>query len=372
MSSVPYAEPVLEDDNPFAYPNPEPSAPSLQHQNQPQVHRFNTSPAYNIQTQNVNTNSSRVRVRIHQSTPNHSYSYSHDSEGIHRRRQNSYELDIQDQHVVVHLNPRSGGNGTGAYRGLGGTYEPSSEYPENKITQDWLFEGRLLRVKGTEKNLILKEVKCRMDSMNSGDVFILDTALNLYVWNGKDSSPIEREKALVFASSVIKARSGKTKLIVLNEGANDECTQFWNKIQGKKKVMGMVVKRYSIKTEEEGGSDEKHNAFRKKMYRLTDRSGDLKFTLCTKGNMDKNNMVSWRKLDSGDVFVLDDGFKIWVWVGKGTSLREREMCLTYSAKYVKRYNRPTSLPIQKIEEGKEPPEFIENFGHFSEKNCVIS
>mmetsp|Transcript_1302 Transcript_1302/g.1412 ORF Transcript_1302/g.1412 Transcript_1302/m.1412 type:complete len:378 (-) Transcript_1302:1455-2588(-) len=315
------------------------------------------------------TTSAGVNIRVRKSSPEAVTDGCYCRTGCETQelnRQDSYEIQIEDQNVVVHLNSGSENASRGYARDDG--YSRKEEEP----TQDWLFEGRLLRVKGNESNIVLKEVKCRMDSMNSGDVFILDTALNLYLWNGKDSNFHEREKALVFTQNVVKARSGRTKLIVLDEGTNDDCPPFWNKIQGKKKVMGMVVKRYNIKTEEEGGSDHKHVAFRKKMYRLTDRSGELKFTLCTKGNMSKDNMVNWRKLDSDDVFILDDGFKIWVWVGRRTSEREKAACLSYAAKYVKRYNRPTTLPIQKIEEGYEPKDFIENFGHFQESNCSIS
>ena len=57
------------------------------------------------------------------------------------------------------------------------------------------FTTRLLQVKG-RRNIRVQQVPLRPDSMNSGDVFILDAGRNIYQWNGKGSSKVERIKAL--------------------------------------------------------------------------------------------------------------------------------------------------------------------------------
>ena len=51
------------------------------------------------------------------------------------------------------------------------------------------------------------------DSLNSGDVFILDAGLKIYQWNGKHSTPFERNKASQFCSSIESERNGLAKVI---------------------------------------------------------------------------------------------------------------------------------------------------------------
>lgn len=48
---------------------------------------------------------------------------------------------------------------------------------------------RLLHVKGTAHNLIVREVEPRVESLNCGDVFVLDQQRKLRVWQGEKSSP---------------------------------------------------------------------------------------------------------------------------------------------------------------------------------------
>eukprot|EP00511_Aplanochytrium_stocchinoi_P002166 CAMPEP_0204830210 /NCGR_PEP_ID=MMETSP1346-20131115/8399_1 /ASSEMBLY_ACC=CAM_ASM_000771 /TAXON_ID=215587 /ORGANISM="Aplanochytrium stocchinoi, Strain GSBS06" /LENGTH=380 /DNA_ID=CAMNT_0051960363 /DNA_START=101 /DNA_END=1244 /DNA_ORIENTATION=- len=193
----------------------------------------------------------------------------------------------------------------------------------------------LLHVKGN-KRIILKEVKCRRDRLNSGDVFILDTGLNIFQWNGKESNANEKLKANAFINSILSARAGKGKAITLDEGQGDvNCKEFWNKIPGERKLLGITVKKFNVKSAEAGGDDKNITEFRKKLFRLSDRTGKLKFNICSKSSLQQNNRVSEKKLDSNDVFIFDDGFKVWVWVGKDATKQERNSGMTYALKYIK-------------------------------------
>lgn len=54
---------------------------------------------------------------------------------------------------------------------------------------------RLLRVMGKGANARVFEVDLKADSVNEGDVFILEAPNRLYYWEGKDSNVAERGKA---------------------------------------------------------------------------------------------------------------------------------------------------------------------------------
>ena len=56
------------------------------------------------------------------------------------------------------------------------------------------YRPRLLHVKGTMKNVAVREVPLTKDSLNSGDVFLLDLGLKIYQFNGAEASGAEKIK----------------------------------------------------------------------------------------------------------------------------------------------------------------------------------
>ena len=56
-------------------------------------------------------------------------------------------------------------------------------------------EDRLILVKG-RKRIRSRQVPMTRDSLNSGDVFLLETRSKIFHWNGKKSSRPERTKVL--------------------------------------------------------------------------------------------------------------------------------------------------------------------------------
>ena len=67
---------------------------------------------------------------------------------------------------------------------------------------------RLFQVKGRANNMLLKEVKVRRDSMNSGDVFILDSEEGIWQWSGKESNAHERSRAAALVRVKVRLRLG--------------------------------------------------------------------------------------------------------------------------------------------------------------------
>jgi len=72
------------------------------------------------------------------------------------------------------------------------------------------YKPRLLHIKGA-KNTIVREVPISVDSMNSGDVFILDCGLKLYQFNGKQSAPMERTKGMERGAKRRNGRRGAAR-----------------------------------------------------------------------------------------------------------------------------------------------------------------
>lgn len=61
-----------------------------------------------------------------------------------------------------------------------------------------------------------------------------------------------------------------------------------------------------------------------KLFRLSDSSGELKFSLQAKGKIGRD------QLDSNDAFILDTQNEIFAWIGKGASVKEKQKALQYA------------------------------------------
>lgn len=59
------------------------------------------------------------------------------------------------------------------------------------------------------------------------------------------------------------------------------------------------------------------------MYRVSDAKGRLEMKEVVVGELDRN------KLDSGDVFIVDSGNGVFVWIGKGKKNATNELYIIY-------------------------------------------
>jgi len=199
------------------------------------------------------------------------------------------------------------------------------------------YKPRLLHLKG-KKKVRVTEVPLERASLNSGDVFVLDAGLRIWQWNGSKSGPMEKSKGATLTRAIDDERKGKPTITVLEEGG-DKDADFWKYLGG----------QGPVKSAEEGGDDlEAEKADVKRLFRLSDASGSLTITEVAVGAKVKKNL-----LDSNDVFILDTGAEVFAWIGKGASVQEKQKALHYAQDYLKKYNRPSFLPIARILEGGE-------------------
>ena len=283
-------------------------------------------------------------------------------------------------------------------------------------------QARLFEVKGGRGNLRLRQVKLSRSSMNSGDVYILDTEFKVFVWVGSESNAAERGKADELAKGMAAERGGGTQVVHVPDGEPDEEDPFWKELPGERRFLGIKVGRVSVKGQEAGGEDAAVKAHQPLLLRL--KAGERGAFSYSRAGTGAKLPVS--RLKSGDVFLYDNGFEIFLWVGKGadqqepdlptsphispylptsphispylglfhdrlkllaitdptptphrrersapspylpisphTSPQERVSAFPFAQRYLKDYRRPSVLPITRYAEGKEAPRFIEQFG----------
>lgn len=206
------------------------------------------------------------------------------------------------------------------------------------------YRHRLLHVKG-KMNVIVREVPISVSSLNSGDSFVYDGGLSVFVWHGREAAPMEKTKATALAKAMGDERGGKVAVTVFMEGEAD--AEWWRAFGGKGPV--------PVKTAAEGGDDEASVAARDRvLMKVSDASGKLAMTEVARGANIRRDLLT-----SADSFILDDGFEVILWVGRNASRDERKQGFSMAAKYLQQARLPADTPISTCLEGGEN-EIFEN------------
>jgi gelsolin len=196
------------------------------------------------------------------------------------------------------------------------------------------YEPRLLHFSGTKKNVEIKEVPLSRKSLDSSDVFILDLGLEVYQWNGGTCNKDEKFKAVQYLQQLKSERGGKPSVESLDEREISESHKFYEKLPD-----------VELETEDDDDSD-----FKASIFRVSDETGSMEMTLVSEDDLNRSY------LDSKDVFVVDSGKELFVWVGKGASEDEQKNGLPYAHSYLMKTKHPL-IPVSVVKEGKENAAF---------------
>lgn len=202
------------------------------------------------------------------------------------------------------------------------------------------YETRLLHVKGS-RTVRVNEVPCSNASLNTGDVFILDMGLQLFLYNGEHANRQEKAKGIdVIRKIKNDERGAKASITVINEDPNNQT--FWGALGGQITVTNPG--------EDDDAADASAEASLA-MYRISDASGAVEFTLVEEGSLHREN------LDTNDVFLVDTGSQVFVWTGRGSTLNEKKEGMIRAVQYLADHGRPNSTPVQRVAEDAESSMF---------------
>ena len=214
-----------------------------------------------------------------------------------------------------------------------------------KHVERGVYEKRLLRLKGA-RMVRVTTVPMSASSLNAGDVFILDLGLEIYQWNGSASNKKERAKGLDVAISIKDdERGGKARILPVAQG--DEPVEFWAALGGRGPVAPAIDDAPAPAPSGGGGV--------MKLFKVSDASGKLETTEVAAGSLMRSMLVT------DDVFIMDNGSDITVWVGKRATEQERRGGLATGSAYAEQAGRPKGTRVVKVAEGAEPTTFKANF-----------
>lgn len=197
----------------------------------------------------------------------------------------------------------------------------------------------LLHVRGTASwNTKAEQVSCLAESLNSSDVFVLFSKSATFVWAGKGCTGDEREQAKNIAA--ISPR-GYTMMI---EGQEKE--DFWKLVGGKGEYSNnpRLVNMQSVEIPDP------------RLYQASNASGCFQ--------VQEILAFTQQDLVTDDVFILDAGDNVYVWVGEDSRAEEKTMAMDTAIEYVETdpSGRDPGTPIFMVKQGYEAPDFVGYFG----------
>jgi len=208
------------------------------------------------------------------------------------------------------------------------------------------YTPRLLQLKG-KKDIRVTEVKKAVGSLNDGDSFLLDAGLKLYIWNGKSSGMFEKRKANEVGQALKTERNGKPTLDTLD--GVEKNVEFWTFL-GQAGGAPPAASEIGAPT-----PDDKVPENKSILFELSDKTGKLVMTKVKDKNPSKGD------LKSEEVFLLDTGPTVYVWIGLKASKEERSNGIKFGQQYLKDNGIPEYTPVVRIMEKNEPKAFWLSF-----------
>nr|KAF6493713.1 advillin [Rousettus aegyptiacus] len=192
---------------------------------------------------------------------------------------------------------------------------------------------RLFQIQGNDKsNTKAVEVPAFTSSLNSNDVFLLQTQTEHYLWYGKGSSGDERAMAKELAGFLCNGTED-----AVAEG--QEPTEFWDLLGGKTPYANDKRLQQEILD------------VQSRLFECSNKTGRFIVTEITDFTQDD--------LNPGDVMLLDTWDQVFLWIGAEANVTEKESALATAQEYLHTHpsGRDADTPILIIKQGFEPPTF---------------
>ncbi|KFH45728.1 Severin-like protein [Hapsidospora chrysogenum ATCC 11550] len=205
------------------------------------------------------------------------------------------------------------------------------------------------------RGVVVYEVEPTWRSLDDGDVFVLDKGDKIWVWQGKDCSPMEKAKAAQVVHDMTLAKHIDVEVLAQAEARSRRVVEM---LGGDDETPREGFRQCRPLTSSHDRPPPSSGVKTKRLFRLSDASGQLQFDLVKDGPG-----VSKGDLDPNDVFLLDDaGQAVWVWEGQGASHAERSRWLQVARRYINWLQSTQDdaylVPLAKVNDGYESKAFL--------------
>lgn len=196
---------------------------------------------------------------------------------------------------------------------------------------------RLIRLSVNGKHVITTLVPLSYQSLNSDNVFLLDNEINIYQWNGPNSSRVLK----VGCGYLIKVfnydrRSGIQHKIIEDPFGNDVDTKlFWNLLG----VTGLVPKQF------DQNSESKIPDF---IPRCLEVDENESIEIVAEGGSLSTSVLSPDRL-----LLIDTGYEILAWEGRNCPNSLKRYAIQAGKDYIRQYKRPEGILIRHVLDGTD-------------------
>ncbi len=185
-----------------------------------------------------------------------------------------------------------------------------------------VYEKKLYIVKGKRYPRVwTKELNA--NSLNEGDVFILDLGLKLYFWPGTECNVNEKVKGMEVLFNIKNGERGSLAkhFYPREDAAADE--EFWAELGGKPDKINPAIPDEGI---QEGSSEDADTKYA--LYKVSNESGKLEMNEITERPLRKDH------LDTNDTFILELNNLIYVWIGKKANTEEKKSGMLFAKEFI--------------------------------------
>jgi len=194
------------------------------------------------------------------------------------------------------------------------------------------YVSKLLQVKKVGKTTSIIEVPCKRASLNEGDAFVLDAGTTIYVWSGDSCSPFEKLAANLAAENLESARNGAAMATTLIDES------FWEHLGGEGPIASKEQAGEALPTILPVGEGV--------LYKLSDATGKMTVLEIARGDLKQDMLLA------ADVYLVDTGPQLIVWVGSKSSDAERAAAFNTASSYLKQQGKPMTTPVSVLKEGQ--------------------
>ncbi|CAG9834779.1 unnamed protein product [Diabrotica balteata] len=214
--------------------------------------------------------------------------------------------------------------------------------------EDMNFETRLYRVHPAGPSIHLEPVSVNVDSLDPRYVFILDTGVNIFVWNGKKAKNTLKSKSRLMCEKINK-NERKNKAEILTEAAGSESKDFW---------INLGIEDGSPPEEPpQEHVDQDFVSVSPRLYQVQLGMGYLELPQV---ELQQGKLVN-TALISKNVYILDCYLDVFVWIGKKSTRLVNAAAVKLSEELFNMIDRPEYARVTRVREGTESQIFKSKF-----------
>ena len=234
------------------------------------------------------------------------------------------------------------------FKKTGVEYVPGGIESGFRIVGEKEFVPRLLQVKG-DRYARMFSVDMVANSINEGDVFILDMNDRIFYWPGKDCNVNEKMKGLEVTTNIRKSERNCHAEIYFPREDEAIDKEFWDHLGGKPATINAAVPDDQV-----GEAEDEKYAF----FKISNETGKIQCQEITERPLKKTH------LDTNDSFVLELNKHVYIWIGKQANAEEKKNALAIGKGFVKAHNKPKGTRVSRIVENAEDTHFKSFFQDF--------